>query len=735
MSDVLKATRSPWYATPVVAVAVLLGFSGLNSMIVRGSWLTTAIGLIAFVTVAISVTRMVSRSRALPTFVGFITAILASIPVFARGPEGQVRYLPTLTALRELVAAVGDGVHDAATTVPPAEMTRPLLALVMCGAFAIFLLADHLAVSWRAAAFSGLVLLVPWMPAIALQQRVSVRMLLATIGCWVILLALTKRPTGAAARPSAVATVTAAAATIALVALVTPTALGGNGWGIIPRFNSPGLLDSTSRLSLELDLRNSLTANSSSTIMIYASTGARPEVFRLYTVSKFDGNQWWVDNSAPEHESTDGVLWGSPISDWGSHPLDHVAINVQNYIDSHLFLPTVPRTIEVPGSWSYSPSQDVVTSATDTTQGLEYSFQADLAYFNADRLRSLGDASSEDSLLGPDYVSIPAEADRERFATLAEEVTAGATSRYDQAVALQEYLRDPTRFTYDTAVNPSGGDSVSVFLDSQKGYCVQFASGLIMLSRSIGIPSRLAVGFLPGTSNPDGSSTVRGGDAHAWPELYFAGAGWVRFEPTPAVQTGARPSYADPTSQVTPVDGAGVPVPGVTPSRAPRPDTGGIGMPSSGAQATGNSVPWAAILALVLAVAAALAAAAWWLRRRRAHDNRATTPETIWEHLGDRLPREIAWRPPLTPRESVDHVVGALALQGAILPDEAIDQFAGLSGAVADYRYAPAGTGSDIAALAHTADTVLAAIAQARGVDAKGRPVRAVDRGDSRRGA
>jgi len=604
----------------------------------------------------------------------------------------------------------------------------------MCGALAIFLLADHLAVSWRAAAFSGLILLAPWMPAIALQQRISVRMLLAAIGCWVVLLALTKRPSGVASRPSMVATVTAAAATVALVALVTPTALGGNGWGLIPRLNAPSQLAGSSRLNLELNLRSSLTAKSSSVMMVYVSPGGRPDVFRQYTLTKFDGNAWDVDSTNGAELPTDGVLWSNQVTDWDSRALDRVVVSVQDYLGDHLPLPTVPRTVDVPGSWSYSPSLDVVTSSVDSIQWLDYAFEADLHYFDAATLRSLGAASGDDATLGAEYVNIPEGADRDRFAALAAEVTTGATSRYDQAVDLQEYFRDPSRFTYDTTVNPSGDDSVSVFLDSGSGYCVHFASGMIMLARSLGIPSRLAIGFLPGTPGADGSAIVRGGDAHAWPELYFAGAGWVRFEPTPAVQTGPRPSYADPTSQVSPVEESEAPVPGEVPSSAPRPDTGDVDGPSTQAPATGGSIPWAAILAVVFAVAVALGGAAWWMRRRLAHDHDVTTPETIWARLGERLPLEITWRPPLTPKECVDHVVRELALEGTTLSDETIDQFAGLSRAVADYRYAPDGTTADVESLTQTADAGASGITLARGTDAKSRRARGGGRDDSRHG-
>ena len=87
-----------------------------------------------------------------------------------------------------------------------------------------------------------------------------------------------------------------------------------------------------------------------------------------------------------------------------------------------------------------------------------------------------------------------------------------------------------------------------------------------MMLRSIGIPSRLSEGFLPGTEESDGTFVVVGADAHAWPEIYFPGRGWVRFEPTPEIQTGVPPAWADP-------DPNRVPLPGDATSGA-RPDCG-----------------------------------------------------------------------------------------------------------------------------------------------------------------
>jgi transglutaminase-like putative cysteine protease len=423
------------------------------------------------------------------------------------------------------------------------------------------------------------------------------------------------------------------------------------------------------------------------------------------------------------------------VPDWNSRQLDRVDVSIRGLISDHLPLPTVPRTVDVPGSWTYSPSQDVVSSSTDKTNGLDYSFSADMKYFNAASLRALGSASSDDATLGEKYVSIPADADSKRFLSLATEITANATTRYDQALALQEFFRDSANFKYTTSVDPSGSDSVSVFLDKREGYCVQFASGMIMLARSLGIPARLAIGFLPGSPSDGGAFVVRGGDAHAWPELYFAGAGWVRFEPTPAVQTGPRPSYADPAAAPAETGAGGITIPSARPSGGNRPaDPGGDSPNITNAPSTG-AVPWALVITLVVLVVVVLGGVSWWLKRKRSDESHEVTPETVWSTVREGLPPDAVWPLSLTPSEAVGYVTRALATEGAFLPEDALNKLNNMSDAVADYRYAPTGPGLDVEEVAEWAPSIIAAVAQARGLDSKGRPVRGAAQAGSRRGA
>ena len=99
-------------------------------------------------------------------------------------------------------------------------------------------------------------------------------------------------------------------------------------------------------------------------------------------------------------------------------------------------------------------------------------------------------------------------------------------------VALQDWFR--TEFTYSTDVPDGHGNSaIESFLENRVGYCEQFAGTFAAMARSLGIPARVAVGFTQGEQQDDGTYVVLGRNAHAWPEVWFDGYGWVPFEPTP----------------------------------------------------------------------------------------------------------------------------------------------------------------------------------------------------------
>jgi transglutaminase-like putative cysteine protease len=111
---------------------------------------------------------------------------------------------------------------------------------------------------------------------------------------------------------------------------------------------------------------------------------------------------------------------------------------------------------------------------------------------------------------------------------------AGAQTPYDQAKAIERWLRTYIQYNESIPAPPRGSDPIEWFLfDSREGYCNYYASAMVLMLRSQGIPARMAAGFAQGTWDADrGAFLVRERDAHTWVEVYFRGYGWVEFEPT-----------------------------------------------------------------------------------------------------------------------------------------------------------------------------------------------------------
>jgi hypothetical protein len=140
------------------------------------------------------------------------------------------------------------------------------------------------------------------------------------------------------------------------------------------------------------------------------------------------------------------------------------------------------------------------------------------------------------------YLALPADFPASVRA-LARRFVAGTYTPYDQAIALQDHLRVGYAYYQEARPGHSNADLEYFLFRSLHGYCEQFAGAFAAMARSLGLPARVAVGFTPGTYDPDaGVWRVTTKEAHAWPELYLEGLGWVPFEPTPGR---AQPSQDD----------------------------------------------------------------------------------------------------------------------------------------------------------------------------------------------
>jgi hypothetical protein len=318
-------------------------------------------------------------------------------------------------------------------------------------------------------------------------------------------------------------------------------------------------------------------------------------------------------------------------------------------------------------------------------------------------------------------LGIPAEVQR-----IAKQIVGKAPTHYDEALALQDWLRDPTEFTYSTDVADSVGDAngaraIAAFLDTRRGYCVHFASTMAVMARQLGIPARVAVGFTAGTRDAKGRMVVTLHDAHSWPELYFEGAGWVAFEPTPGSRTGSPPPWA--RAAVAPIgggsDATAVPTPAATGGTGVNPRVRAPESFNNAKKATSGSqsvfqrlnLPKVPTVVVLIALLAGLVPSATRLvvRRRRWRGARtpADTVAAAWAELRDTLvDYGYLWRPSDSPRRGAARVSEEMALTGA--SDQAVRR---LGAATERARYAT--TLGEVGDLRADVETVRAALGDA----------------------
>jgi transglutaminase-like putative cysteine protease len=171
-------------------------------------------------------------------------------------------------------------------------------------------------------------------------------------------------------------------------------------------------------------------------------------------------------------------------------------------------------------------------AATSLADGNQYRVRALLADPTIVELRSAG--TEYPAWVTERYLQVPEEI-APQLRELALEITAPYDTVYDKVQAITSYLRK--EIAYDTKIEvslPENRDPVLwVLFEHKKGFCMYYASAETLMLRSIGIPARMAVGFVEGAYNEvERKYVVSYKDSHAWPEVYFPGTGWVEFEPT-----------------------------------------------------------------------------------------------------------------------------------------------------------------------------------------------------------
>ncbi|MDN4477126.1 DUF3488 and transglutaminase-like domain-containing protein [Demequina sp. SYSU T00039] len=680
------------WATPAVAITVALSLAGVAALLEPGGWYRTPATILGATALVVVIARLATRRAFVPTAIGGLVGAWLVLLAYVPAPDGGRSWWPSPGALRSARDMAVDAVGYVYDTVAPAPVTVPLEALLATAALALFLAADALAVGAGLAATSGILLLAPWIPPLALGADVPVGALVGCLALWLATVALTRRSTGtrwrsrAADAPATGGVVLGAASLAVLLAVaIAPLAPGVPGWGDLPRATLPSAWGGGQRLDLEIDLRDSLTARSDEPFLVYTSASGRVPVLRAFSRADFDGNGWRVETPT-ETEQPSGPLWPLPYAGWVGDQTRSFTVRVGDVRNAFVPIPDAPRSVSAAAGWTYAPSSDELrVGEGDLVAFAQYSVKYATGFHTEEALRAAeaAIAAGGDAEVEARYVAVPDALDQDGVRALAEEVTAGAADRYEMARQLQDYLSGDT-FAYRTDVDYDGDDMVSAFLEDRAGYCIHFATTMVMMARTLDIPARFAVGFLGGTDTGGSEFVVTGGDAHAWPEIYFPGHGWVRFEPTPPIQTGAPPEYAAPEAGPEAVPDVRDTI---RPTAAPSTATTS---PSATATAVTDPVaedeqPWAfaiAVGALVLTALALAVAAARLAARRRVLD-----PERAWQSALRAVDGGATARAQ-TPAEARE----TPTLAQDEWTDDEREAWRRLAAAVEDHRYAPGGS-------------------------------------------
>jgi transglutaminase-like putative cysteine protease len=308
------------------------------------------------------------------------------------------------------------------------------------------------------------------------------------------------------------------------------TAVVLGAWVIGPQLPGAGadaLVDTSSRgggvtevLSPLVDIRSRLVRRATTEMFVVDSTA--PAYWRATALPEFDGNTWGLPDRSIEE------VGGATLSEAAPGSSENRQVIVISALEGAL-VPAAAEPVAASGEglrWN-DETATLVRVDRPLERGDRFEVVSAMPTFSADVLRSSTSVSPPD----PIYTELP-----EDFPTsignAAESVTAEAPSTYDAMLRLQNWFQQ--EFQYNVEVPEGHGNSaIEAFLRQRIGYCEQFAGTFAAMARSLGVPARVAVGFTPGLAQEDGTRSVLGKNAHAWPEVWFDEVGWVPFEPTP----------------------------------------------------------------------------------------------------------------------------------------------------------------------------------------------------------
>jgi transglutaminase-like putative cysteine protease len=584
----------------VAAGSVLLAAVPLSSLFQSFSWFAYSAITVGLVVGA----AMLARTARWPVWAQ-VLAMLAALLLFLTlaFPSGDelFRLIPTESTFlhfNDLLVTAGQQIRAQSVPVPDIDS---LLMLVTLGVGLVAVVVDVVAVGLRRPALAGLPMLAIYsVPVAVLPDGVPAFMFLfAAAGFMWLLISdsvdrvrrFGRRFTGEGRdvdvwEPSPLAAAGRTLAIVGLVvAIVVPIAVPGLSHGLLDTLRNdntaPGV-SGTGGVGSTVDLSAYLTDQ----LLI------RDTVVPMVRVSTTDPDPYYLRFGVADTISQNGFVARPPsggdlneIPGFGTP--DVPGLTTAGYEATVQVLPdfTMPlapayqQLTSVDGldrAWFYDTNSDLIFSRASTAAGKLYTVHYTHVRYTPEALRSAPAVPADFRPLA----QVPAVA---QVSDLVDGLTKGQTNEYDRVRSIYDYFTDPAHnFVYSIVAPVSrSGNPIVDFLDSRKGFCVQYAASMAWLVRTAGYPARVAFGFTRGTGpNSANVSTLSNVNLHAWAEVYFPNFGWVPFDTTPAsavagsVQSAWAPDPTKPDQTQ----------PGVTPSAS-----GGLTGPDDTLQPKGGT--------------------------------------------------------------------------------------------------------------------------------------------------
>jgi len=641
------------------------------------------LGPLLLVAMVVPVAGVLLRAAPLPRRVGLLLHVLVVAALVWLLLGGSVFH--PIASAHHIADTMNGAWLSAESYRPPIPRDVPSIAplLIPCGAAAL-LVVDILACWMRRVPLAGLPLLAVYcVPISVIGGGVSWVVFLFAAAGFLLMMFLHEsahitrwgRPLGGTstttdpqgfgvhtgASKASATTVGSAAVVLAVVLPIFIPTLHLDGLGL---FGPGGSGDGVKVVNPILDMRRDLHRGKDVPLLQVTTDDPDPTYMRIAVLTQFNGVEWTSGNrEIVSGQTATGLVPTEVGLSSATRAYNYEAI-ASNDFDS-TWLPTMfpVSNVVAQGSWHYDRTTMDFISTNDSTNtaGLSYRMTAAKPVLSA--------FSMVHSLTAPldiqaPYTALPSSLPGS-VKDLAERVTDGGNSRFERAVMLQNWFRTDGGFRYSLkSANGAGSvSSTSALLNflgkgpgGRVGFCEQFASAFAIMARTLQIPARVAVGFLRPTSIGKNTYVYSAHDMHAWPEVYFKGSGWVRFEPTPSTRARVAPAYTNgsvkkPSKNDSAKPGGRFTTDPASASAAPAQQ----GNQSSPTASSGTDVPWTALVIalLVLALLFLLGLVPSTVRRARRRRRLEGGAESAWAELRDSaIDLGVGWPARRSPHET-----------------------------------------------------------------------------------